>query len=112
MGPVNQIVASGERMQKLLSKPPEVETFRLLEPHKTLKYLHSYNPSNPVEPGYYTTFSTVDTIGGDLDPDLHIDVSVLKQEFIAKTPGYSNLPLLLELNLEQAYYQERNLQLP
>lgn len=86
MGPINSIVTT--EIRSVLGKLPEVETFRLLEPHRTLKYLHVYDNNNPVEPGYYASFTAIESIGGELDPDINIDVSVLKQEFINKTPGY------------------------
>jgi hypothetical protein len=43
-------------------------------------------------------------IGGDLDPDINLDVDILKGEFLYKTPGYNNIALLHELNLEEGYY--------
>lgn len=65
-------------MRSLLAKPCEVESFRLLEPHRTLKYMHSYEENNPFEPHYYTTFTKVENIGADFDPDVILGVQILK----------------------------------
>lgn len=78
MGPVQSVVVPDDRVRSVLAKLPEAESYRLMEPHRTLKYLHVYDSNNPIEPGYYASFSTIDNIGGDLDPDLGLEVAVIK----------------------------------
>lgn len=115
MGPINSLISTSdeilEHIRNLFSKPPDVESYQLLQPHKTLRHYQRYEEMNPVEPFYSLGFSKVQRIGADLDPDISLDHSILKQEFMNRAPGYQNLRLMYELNLEQYYYRDRNMQL-
>ncbi|KRX00149.1 hypothetical protein PPERSA_10648 [Pseudocohnilembus persalinus] len=101
-----------EPIPKSFAKPFEIQAHQLLLPHSTIRRYEQYYEVTEVDPEYYLQHDPIQT-QDEFDPNpLEEDPTVLKYDFLRKTPGLNSIQCLNSLPIEYQYYYNKRQDLP
>ena len=96
---------------KTFQKPFDIPTHFFITENPTLRKYQELESVTEVDPEYYLMWEQL-PIQDEFDPQQTDDLDLLKQKFLATTPGLNSINAINSLPLEAPYYIEKRLQLP